>query len=128
LSVNTSTVSEHPVTVLRYLDVVLVALAAPIMLLIGVSPAGYLIAAGAWIALRAVGVAVEGYASGVTDLNRAVGARLGYMLGRLFALAIAVILVRKAYGQDAGLAALAVIVFAFTIQLATSAISRPGTR
>jgi hypothetical protein len=128
LSVNTSTVSEHPATVLRYLDVVLVVLAAPIMLLIGVSPAGYLIAAGAWIALRAVGVAVEGYADGVSDVNRAVGARLGYMLGRLFALAIAVILVRKADGQDAGLAALAVIVIAFTVQLATSAITRPRMR
>jgi hypothetical protein len=128
LAVNTSTVSEHPATVLRYLDVVLVALAAPIMLLIGVSPAGYLIAAGAWIALRAVGVAVEGYADGVSDVNRAVGARLGYMLGRLFALAIAVILVRKADGQDAGLAALAVIVIAFTVQLATSAITRPRMR
>lgn len=125
---NTSTVSEHPATVLRYLDVVLVVLAAPIMLLIGVSPAGYLIAAGAWIALRAVGVAVEGYADGVSDVNRAVGARLGYMLGRLFALAIAVILVRKADGQDAGLAALAVIVIAFTVQLATSAITRPRMR
>jgi hypothetical protein len=126
--VNTSTVSEPPVTVLRYLDVVLLAVAAPIMLLIGVSPAGYLIGAGAWIALRAAGVAVEGYASAGSDVNRAMGARLGYMLGRLFALAIVVILVRKADGQDAGLAALAVIVFAFTVQLATSAISRPRTR
>ncbi|HEY3728061.1 MAG TPA: hypothetical protein VGL51_12855 [Solirubrobacteraceae bacterium] len=125
---NTSTVSEHPVTVLRYLDVVLVVLAAPIMLLIGVSPAGYLIGAGAWVALRAVGVAVEGYASSVSDVNRVLGARLGFMLGRLFALAIVVILVRKSDGQDAGLAALVVIVFAFTVQLATSAISRPRTR
>jgi hypothetical protein len=50
------------------------------------------------------------------------------MLGRLFVLAIAVILVRKNSGQDAGLAALAVIVVAFTIQLAVSAVSRPGTR
>ena len=128
MSVNTSTVSEPPVTVLRYLDVVLLAVAAPIMLLIGVSPAGYLIGAGAWIALRVAGVAVEGYASAGTDVNRAIGARLGYMLGRLFALAIVVILVRKADGQDAGLAALAVIVFAFTVQLATSAVSRPRTR
>jgi hypothetical protein len=123
--VNTSTVSEHPVSVLRYLDVVLVVVAAPIMLLIGVSPSGYLVGAGAWIALRALGIAVEAYATGVSDVNRAMGARLGYMLGRLFTLAIAVILVRKADGQDAGLAALAVVVFAFTVQLATSAITRP---
>jgi hypothetical protein len=116
------------VTVLRYLDVVLVVLAAPIMLLIGVSPAGYLIGAGVWVALRAVGVAVERYATSTRDANRAIGIRLGYMLGRLFALAIAVILVRKSDGQDAGLAALAVVVIAFTVQLAVSAITRPGTR
>jgi hypothetical protein len=97
------------------------------MLLIGVSPSGYLIAAGVWIALRAIGVAVERFATGAPP-NQAIGIRLGYMLGRLFVLAIAIILVRKSDGQDAGLAALAVIVGAFTIQLAVSAVARPGTR
>jgi hypothetical protein len=111
-------------TVLRYLDVAVILVAAPIMLLIGVSPAGYLVGAGAWIALRALGVAVERFASASDDLNRSIAIRLGYMLGRLFALAIAVILVRRSDGQDAGLACLLVVVFAFTIQLATSAITR----
>ena len=50
--------------VLRYFDVVLLVLAAPIMLLIGVPAGGYLIGAGAWIVLRAVGVGVERYADG----------------------------------------------------------------
>jgi hypothetical protein len=128
LSVNTTTVSESPVTVLRYLDVVLVALAAPIMILIGVPAAGYGIGAAAWIALRALGVAVERYADSVPEFNRTIGIRLGYMLGRIFLLAIAVILVRKSDGQDAGLACLAVIVFAFTIQLVISAFTRPRAR
>jgi hypothetical protein len=113
-------------SVLRYLDVVVILVAAPIMLLIGVSPDGYLVGAGAWILLRVVGVGVERLASATTDLNRAIGLRLGYMLGRLFALAIVVILVRKSAGQDAGLACLLVVVFGFTVQLATSAITRPG--
>jgi hypothetical protein len=114
------------VTVLSYLDVVLLVVAAPIMLLIGVPATGYAIGAGAWIALRALGVGVERYAASTKDLNRQIGVRLGYMLGRLFTLAIAIILVRKADGQNAGLTALAVIVFAFTVQLATSAFSRPS--
>jgi hypothetical protein len=71
---------------------------------------------------------VERYASATTEASRSIGIRLGYMLARLFVLAIVVILVRKGDGQDAGLAALAVIVFAFTIQLAVSAVARPGTR
>jgi hypothetical protein len=128
VSVNTAAIPEAPVPILRYLDVVLVALAAPIMLLIGVSASGYLIGAGVWIALRAAGIAVDRYATTTTEPSRAIGIRLGYMLARLFVLAIAVILVRKNNGQDAGLAALAVIVVAFTVQLAVSAISRPRTR
>ncbi len=117
--------SEQPLTVLGYMDVVLVVLAAPIMLLIGVSAAGYCIAGGTWIALRALGVAVERFAAATPEANRQIGVRMGYMLGRLFTLAIVVILVRKSDGQDAGLAALAVVVFAFTAQLVLSAFTRP---
>ncbi len=118
----------EPPALLRYFDVALLVVGAPILLLIGVSPAGYGIGAGAWIVLRAVGVWVERYASNVKELGRSTGVRLGYMLGRLFGLAIAVVLVRKGYGQGAGLACLAVIVAAFTLQLVLSAITRPRSR
>jgi hypothetical protein len=120
--------SEAPsgdLSVLRYLDVVLIVVAAPIMILIGVSAAGYAAGAGAWIALRVVGIGVERFTAESTDPGRQIGIRLGYMLARLFLLALAVVLVRKGSGQDAGLTALAVIVFAFTVQLAVSAINRP---
>jgi hypothetical protein len=118
---------ESP-ALLRYFDVVLVVVAAPILLLIGVSPAGYAIGAGAWIVLRAAGVAADRYASDAKELARATGIRLGYMLGRLFALALAVVLARKSYGQGAGLTALAILVAAFTVQLVVSAITRPRGR
>ncbi len=121
-----SDLNVHPeIGVLRYLDVALLVIAAPIMILIGVSAAGYAAGAGAWIVLRLLGVAVERFATETKEPSRQIGIRLGYMLGRLFLLALAVILVRKGSGQDAGLTALAVIVFAFTIQLAVSAINRP---
>jgi hypothetical protein len=113
---------------LRYLDVVLLVVAAPIMILIGVSAAGYGAGAGAWIALRAIGVPVEHLAAATREPGRQIGLRLGYMLSRLFLLALAIILVRKGSGQDAGLAALVVIVFAFTVQLGTSALTRPRAR
>ena len=111
--------------VLRYLDVVLLVVAAPIMILIGVSAPGYAVGAGAWIVLRAVGVAVERIAADTSEPGRQIGIRLGYMLARLFALALAVVFARNGSGQDAGVTALAVIVFAFTVQLAVSAITRP---
>jgi hypothetical protein len=115
-------------SVLSYFDVIVLVVAAPIMILIGVPASGYLIGAGAWIVLRAIGVGVEHVASQSTAANTQIGLRLGYMLGRLFALAIAVILVRKADGQDAGLTCLAVVVFAFTVQLFSSALTRPRSR
>ena len=49
-------------------------------------------------------------------------------MGRLFLLAIAVILVRKGAGRDDGLTALVVIVFAFTTQLVLSFLTRPRSR
>ena len=113
---------------LRYFDVALLVVAAPIMLLIGVPAAGYGIAAGAWIALRGVGLAVERSANAVHDARVEITLRLGYMLGRLFALALVIILVRQDEGRDAGLTALLVIVIAFTVQLAVSALTRGNRR
>jgi hypothetical protein len=51
--------------------------------------------------------------------------RMGFLLGRLFLLALAVILVRRGDGRDAGLAALLVIVVAYTISMALSILDRP---
>jgi hypothetical protein len=113
------------VLLLRYLDVALLALAAPIVVLTGAGGAGYGIAAGAWIGLRAIGIGVDRAASAMGDANRQIGLRLGYMLGRLFALALTIVLVRNGLGRDDGLAALIAIVIAFTVQLATSAVTRP---
>jgi hypothetical protein len=116
------------VTLLRYLDVVLVVVAAPILLLMGVSAVGYGVGAGAWIALRAVGVGVDRVVNATADPRREISLRLAYMISRLFLLALAVILVRKGSGKDAALTALLVIVFAFTVQLTVSFIDRPRSK
>lgn len=110
---------------LRYLDVVLVVVAAPILILIGVSAAGYAAGGGAWLVLRAAGVGLEHYLAGTSDQRREVSLRLAYLIARVFLLALAVVLVRRSDGKDAALAALIVIVVAFTIQLAVSFIHRP---
>jgi hypothetical protein len=128
MSLSAPASSEAPVTVLAYLDVVIVVVAAPIMLLIGVPAVGYLVGAGAWIGLRAAGVAVDRAAVAIGDPRREVTLRLAYLLGRLFVLAIAVILVRNAAGRDAGLTSLLVIVFAFTTQLILSFLTRSTSR
>ncbi|HJS97407.1 MAG TPA: hypothetical protein VJ741_24270 [Solirubrobacteraceae bacterium] len=113
---------------LSYLDVIVIVVAAPIMLLIGAPAVGYLVGAAVWILLRAAGVAVDRAAAVTGDPRREVNLRLAYLLGRLFLLAIAVILVRNGSGRDAALTALLVIVFAFTMQLILSFTNRPRSR
>ena len=125
MSLSAPAPSEAPAAILAYLDVVVVAVATPIMLLIGVSAAGYLAGAGVWVALRAAGVGVDRVAASLEDPRAEITIRLAYLLGRLFLLAIAVILVRDGSGRDAGLTALLVIVFAFTMQLLLSFLTRP---
>jgi hypothetical protein len=70
-----SSASARP---LRYIDVVLVLLAAPILLLIGVPAVGYGIAAVTWILLRAVGIAVDRYCGAIAELSRQLTLRLGF--------------------------------------------------
>ncbi len=128
MSLSAPSVPHSSISPLRYIDVVLIVLAAPIMLLIGVPAVGYVIAAGVWMVLRAVGVAVERFAPAMPTSGGQIGLRLGYLLGRLFLLALTVIFVRRGDGQDAGLTALVVIVFAFTVELIVSAATRPRRR
>jgi hypothetical protein len=128
MSLSAPATSDGHLMPLAYLDVVLLVVAAPIMLLIGVPAVGYLVGAGAWIVLRAVGVGVDRLAASIADPTREITLRLGYLLGRLFLLAIAVILVRNGSGRDDGLTALVVIVFAFTAQLVLSFLTRPRSR
>lgn len=125
MSVSVTASPERSGLIFRFIDVALLVVAAPIMLLIGVSAPGYLIGAAAWIGLRAVGVGVDRYAAEV-DITRSTAVRLVYMMTRLFALAIVVILVRQADGQSAGLTCLALMVFVFTVSLIVSALTRPA--
>ena len=127
MSLSASSSSEPNVRVLRYFDVVLIIVAAPIMLLIGVPAVGYLVGAGAWIALRAVGVAVERMVSATTDAGRQISLRMTFMFSRLFLLALAVIAARGT-SKDDGLTALVVIVVAFTLSLGVMAGTRPRSR
>jgi hypothetical protein len=129
VSLSADATSDGHAALLAYLDVVILVVAAPIMLLIGVPAVGYLVGAGAWIVLRAVGVAIDRVVPSLRDPRSEVTLRLAYLLGRLFTLAIAVILVRNGAGRDDGLTALLVIVFAFTTQMLLSFLTRPrGSR
>jgi hypothetical protein len=128
LSLGVPVASEPAVNPLVYFDVILVVVAAPILLLIGVSADGYGLGGGAWIVLRLLGIGLERALAATAEPRTQISLRMGYMLGRLFLLALAVIVARQAGGQSGGITALAVIVVAFTAQLATLALNRPRSR
>jgi hypothetical protein len=118
--------SDAPIGALRHIDVVLLVVAAPILILIGVSAVGYGVAAGVWLALRVVELGVNRYAAALGDQKRELLARqLAYPLVRIFLLALTVILLRQDAGKDAGLTALVLIVIVFTINMAMSFATRP---
>jgi hypothetical protein len=128
VAVKAPVVSEPTgIGLLRYLDVLVIVIAAPILLLIGASAVGYLAGAGAWIALRVAGAVVEHYAV-TADARQQISLRLGYLLARVFLLALTVILVRRGAGKDPALTALLVIVVAFTINMVLSFADRPKSR
>jgi hypothetical protein len=123
-----SAIEPDGLFLLRYLDIVLVVVGAPILILMGASAVGYGVAAGAWIVLRIVGVGMDRFLAANVDARREISLRLAYLIARVFLLALVVILVRKGDGKDPALTSLGVIVFAFTIALATSFLNRPRTR
>ena len=124
MSLNAPTMSEGGIGPMRYLDVLVLLVAAPIMILIGASGVGYAAGAGAWIALRVIGEVAERIAARV-EPRQQISIRLAYLLARVFLLALTVILVRRGSGRDAALTALLVIVVAFTINMVLSFTDRP---
>jgi hypothetical protein len=121
--------SDAPIGALHYIDVVLLVVAAPILLLIGVSPVGYGVAGGVWLGLRVVEIGVNRYAAALGDPKRELVARqLAYPMVRIFLLALTVILVRRDAGRGAGLTAVLVVVCLFTIHMAVSFANRPRAR
>ncbi len=106
----------------------LILVGAPILILMGASAVGYGVGAGAWIVLRAVGVGLDRFLAASPDARREISLRLAYLIARIFLLALAVILVRRADGQDPALTTLGVVVFGFTVALIISFLDRPRRR
>lgn len=109
---------------LRYVDVVLVLLAAPLLLLIGAPALGYGLGGTVWIALRGLGAVVDRHASTVTSVTQLLTLRIGYRLVRILFLVTATVVALKAGRNLDGLTALLVITFAFTAELITLLVRR----
>jgi len=104
----------------RYADLALLAVALPVFLLADWPLAGYAVAAAAWLAQRGIQVAAlrrVTRAGKRGDRRAALGIMAGATLGRVWLIALAVLLVGLAE-REAGLAAALLSAALFTVYLA----------
>jgi hypothetical protein len=111
---------------LRYLDVCLVLATAPFVLIGGMPTLGYLIGAGAWLLTRAGTAFLHAQARRVSEAKARAGLMVAALLGRVWLVALAIILARYAGGKSDGIMAAALLLAAFTVYLAMSFVTRDG--
>ncbi|MEA2132441.1 MAG: hypothetical protein QOC68_350 [Solirubrobacteraceae bacterium] len=103
---------------LRYLDVVLVVAALPLVALAGLPLLGYGVGAVAWILQRAAGVALERRAAKSKDMRRQILMNFGGTLARAWIVGGAIIAVGVAGKREDGLTAAVLVFVAFTVYFA----------
>jgi hypothetical protein len=109
---------------LRYLDVCLVLATAPFVPLAGLPLLGYLIAAIAWLLTRLGTTFMQERALRVADPKLRAGLQVGGMMGRIWIVALAVIVARFAGGKSDGIMAAALMLAAFTVYFVMSFFTR----
>lgn len=115
-------------SVVRYLDVVVLVLALPLFLLADLPLLGYAVAAAAWIVQRTINVLVTKRADATDDPRAVVGMLAGSMIGRGWLVAGAILAVGLLAEREDGLAAAVltfVLVTAYFIGLGISKLLEP---
>jgi hypothetical protein len=129
-----STHSSHamrrsdPLVILRYLDVLVVVLAAPFVVLTGLPVLGYVVGALGWIVQRAAGVVIEDRVRRQSDIRAQVGLGLGASLGRAWFIGLTILAVGLAGASGDGVMAAVLVLVAYTIYLVISLALRPFER
>jgi hypothetical protein len=119
---------SDPLIVLRYLDVLLIVLAAPFVVLTGLPVLGYVAGALVWVVQRAIAVAIEGRMRQKPDIRTAIGLGLATTLGRAWLVALTILVVGLAGAREDGVMAAVLVLAAYTVYLVTSLILRPLDR
>ena len=110
--------SDRAAGLVRYIDVVLVVAALPLVVLAGLPALGYGVGAAAWLLQRGAGVLLERRAARSTDLRRQVGLNLGGTLARAWGVGGAILAVGLAGEREDGLTAAVLVLVAFTVYFA----------
>ena len=113
-----------PLAPVRYLDVVVIVLAAPFVVLLELPVLGYAVGAAVWIVQRVLEAVLEQSARR-SDVRRAIGVKVGSMIGRRWRMGIGILGVGLAAEREDGFTAAIVCLAAYTVHLATALILRP---
>jgi hypothetical protein len=116
-----------PLAPVRYLDVVLLVLAAPFVVLLDLPLLGYAVGAGVWIVQRILEAVLE-HAAAHSDVRGAIGIKVGSMIGRTWLIGIGILAVGLAAEREDGFTAALVCLAAYTVHLATALVLRPLER
>ena len=111
---------------LRYLDVCLVLATAPFVLVAGMPTLGYLVGACAWLLTRVGSAYAQARALRIGDPKLKAGLRVAAMMGRIWIVALAVILARYEGSKSDGIMAAVLVLAAFTVYFVMSFVTRPG--
>ena len=112
-------------TVLRYLDLVVLVLALPLFVLADLPMLGYAVAAGAWLLQRGIDALATTKAKNTDDPRTVVGVLAGSMIGRGWLVAGSIFAVGLAGSREDGLAAAVLCISLFTIYFAAQMVVRP---
>jgi hypothetical protein len=120
--------TSDPLVIVRYLDVLLVILAAPFVVLMGGPVLGYAVAGGTWIVTRIAFAWIERAVRASGNPRAQVGVGFAVLMGRAWLMGLAILVVGLAGDRQDGLMAALLALVAFSIYFATQLISRPMER
>jgi hypothetical protein len=119
---------SDPLAFVRYLDIVLVVLAAPFVVLLGGPVLGYAVGGGAWIVQRVAAVVIERKAAHADNVKMALGLNMASLVVRAWLIGLTILAVGLIAEREDGLTAGITVLAAFTVYFATSLIVRPLER
>jgi hypothetical protein len=110
---------------LRFLDLLILAIALVVFLVAGLPIGGWITAAGVWAMWRGIGWFADKKAAEATDPKQVVGIATGSMIGRGWLMAIILVSVGLLTEDEVGLTAAVLSVVLFTAWFTTKMILRP---
>jgi hypothetical protein len=116
------------VTVLRYLDVLLIVLALPFVVLAGLPVIGYLAGGGVWIAQRLIGDVIEARAARASDIRVRMGVTMASIMIRIWLVALVILAVGLTVERADGAIAAITVLCAFTLYFLNLLIMAPSRR